>query len=124
MIAALIFIVLILSLCVFQIALSFGAPLGHYAWGGKHRVLPRKLRVSSALSIIIYLGMALVVASKTDLVEIIPQGSFLTALSWGVSAYLTLGVFMNAISRSKPERYTMTPVALILAACALVVALQ
>lgn len=124
MIAGLIFIVLIILLCVFQFALSFGAPLGHFAWGGKHRVLPRKLRVSSALSVIIYVGMALVIASKAGLVEVIPQGAFLTVLSWGIFAYLTLGVFMNAISRSKLERYTMTPVALILAVSALVVALQ
>lgn len=124
MAAALIFIVLIILLCVFQFALSFGAPLGHFAWGGKHRVLPRKLRVSSALSVIIYLGMALVIASKAGLVEVIPQGAFLTVLSWGIFAYLTLGVFMNVISRSKLERYMMTPVALILAVCALVVALQ
>ena len=124
MTAALIFIVFIVSLCVFQIALSLGAPLGHFAWGGKHRVLPKKLRVSSALSIIIYLGMALAIASKASLIELLPQGTYLTALSWGIFAYLTLGVFMNAISRSKSERYTMTPVALILALCSLVVALQ
>ena len=37
--------------------------------------------------------------------------------------YLALGVLMNAISRSKLERFIMTPVALVLAILALVVAL-
>jgi hypothetical protein len=36
--------------------------------------------------------------------------------------YLLLGVAMNALSRSKPERWTMTPVALVLAGCAFVLA--
>ena len=41
-----------------------------------------------------------------------------------VFGYLTLGVVMNAISRSKPERYAMTPVALALALLALLIALS
>jgi hypothetical protein len=42
--------------------------------------------------------------------------------AWVVAGFLSLGVVMNAISRSKPERFTMTPVALVLAASAYVVA--
>ncbi|HRN28494.1 MAG TPA: hypothetical protein PK890_02135 [Terrimesophilobacter sp.] len=42
---------------------------------------------------------------------------------WVVFGFLALGVLMKAVSRSKPERYTMTSVVLALAALALVIAL-
>jgi hypothetical protein len=35
--------------------------------------------------------------------------------TWILTAYFTLGVLMNGISRSKPERLVMAPVALLLA---------
>lgn len=41
---------------------------------------------------------------------------------WVVFGYLTLGTLMNALSRSKPERFVMTPVALSLAFLALIIA--
>jgi hypothetical protein len=42
---------------------------------------------------------------------------------WVIFAYFVLGIFMNAISRSKPERYTMTPVVIVLVVLGVVVAL-
>ena len=42
---------------------------------------------------------------------------------WVLTGYFALGIVMNAISRSKPERFTMTPVSLVLAGLCLVVAL-
>ena len=54
MAAALALTVLLALLAVFQLALALGAPLGHFAWGGAHRVLPRRLRIGSLVSIVIY----------------------------------------------------------------------
>ena len=44
--------------------------------------------------------------------------------AWVGVAYLALGIPMNAISRSKPERFTMTPVVIMLFGLALIVALS
>ncbi|MCC2307593.1 hypothetical protein [Cellulomonas chengniuliangii] len=41
--------------------------------------------------------------------------------AWVLTAYLAVGVIMNGISRSKPERAVMAPVALVLAVCSLIV---
>ena len=42
--------VVLAALAIFQLALVFGAPLGHFAWGGQHRVqaahMLRKLGVT------------------------------------------------------------------------------
>lgn len=109
-------------LVIFQLLLIAGAPLGHFAWGGQHKVLPTKLRVSSVFSIGIYAFIAALITSKAGIWQLIPQGSFLDIALWVVFGYLALGVGMNALSRSKPERYTMTPTALALAICLFVVA--
>ena len=42
---------------------------------------------------------------------------------WVLTGSFTLGVLMNATSRSRPERMLLTPVALLLAGRCLVVAL-
>ena len=42
---------------------------------------------------------------------------------WVLVAYFVLGVGMNGISRSKPERWTMAPLCAVLAVLTLVVAL-
>ncbi len=54
--------------------------------------------------------------------ELIPKGSFLNTVSWIIFGYFALGVALNAISRSKHERYTITPIVIILAVCAFLIA--
>ena len=110
-------------LSLLQLSLALGAPMGQFAWGGKYKVLPRNLRIGSILSLIIYLGIAICLLSKSGVYQIIPQGTLLNILVWVIFVFLVLGIFMNAISRSKRERYTMTPIVILLASCALTVAL-
>jgi hypothetical protein len=117
-------LVILTALSIFQIALIFGAPIGHFAWGGQHRVLPQRLRIGSLFSVAIYIGIAACILSKSGVYQVIPQGLILDILVWIIFGYLVLGVFMNAISRSKVERYTMVPTSLVLAICMFVVALN
>lgn len=114
LVAALATIVLT-GLTFFQIALAAGAPLGHLSWGGQNKVLPKKLRIASASSIALYILFALIALSKAGLVEIFPDGLFLTIMLWIITAYFYLGILLNGISPSKYERYVMTPVAATLA---------
>ncbi len=43
---------------------------------------------------------------------------------WVVFAFFVLSIPLNALSRSKAERYTMTPVVIVLAVLSLLVALS
>ncbi|HWM34118.1 MAG TPA: hypothetical protein VNR36_07750 [Pseudolysinimonas sp.] len=123
MLAAFLFTALLLLLATFQIALIAGAPLGRFAWGGQHEVLPARLRRGSVLAILIYAGMALIVLDRAGAISIFPAGAS-AVLVWVVFAYSCLSVVLNAISRSKPERYLMVPVSLALAVLSLLVALS
>jgi hypothetical protein len=124
MVAAVVAYVLLAALAVFQIALAAGAPLGHLAWGGKHRVLPRGLRIASAVSVLLYAFFAWIIAGAVagvdrfgDHIPEKPVGI------WVLTAYFGVGILANLASRSRPERFVMTPVAAVLCASCLVIAL-
>ncbi|MES2876149.1 MAG: hypothetical protein V4678_01635 [Patescibacteria group bacterium] len=112
------------ALCIFQLALILGAPLGKFAWGGANRVLPIKFRVASSVSIALYIIFSLFLVSKAGWLDVISDSRILDISMWVFSIYFLIGIAMNAVSRSKPERYLMTPVAAILAVSFLIVTLS
>jgi hypothetical protein len=122
MAAAIALTVILAVLAVFQLALALGAPIGRFAWGGQHRVLPTKLRIGSLVSIVIYAVIALLALDRSGAIDVVPDGVSTVGM-WIVFAYFVLGIPLNAISRSKPERYTMTPIVTLLAVLSLLVAL-
>jgi len=122
--AALAFCALMAALAVFQVALIAGAPLGRFAWGGQDRVLPRAKRIGSAVSVLLYVLFAFIVLERADVIQVLSD-SWLPAIgTWVLFGYFLLGVVMNALSRSKLERWTMAPLSLVLAVLTLVVALS
>lgn len=120
--AAVAFTAVMVALAVFQLALMAGAPIGHFAWGGQDRVLPRGKRIGSVISLVLYALFSLVVLQRAGLVEVLP-GVVVDVGIWVIVAYSALGILMNGISRSKHERYTMVPVCVVLTALSLVIAL-
>ncbi|WP_167146175.1 hypothetical protein [Actinomyces sp. ZJ308] len=121
-IALIVVLALLAALAVGQILAASGLPLGRFAWGGKHRVLPRGLRVASAVSVLVYAGLAALLLSRAG---ILPAGdsAAVIVLTWVAFAFFAASVALNAISRSPAERWTMTPTSLLLAAATLVIAL-
>ncbi len=122
--AAVVAYLLLGALAVFQIALAAGAPLGALAWGGGHHVLPRGLRIASAVSVLLDALFAWIISAAAARADqfgdhIPPEHPGI----WVLTAYFGLGVIVNLISRSRPERFVMTPVAALLCACCLVIAL-
>jgi hypothetical protein len=121
--AALIFCALLGALCVFQLALALGAPLGRFAWGGGHERLPTGFRIGSVISIGIYTLLGTIALQRAGLAQLFPE-DVATIGIWVIAGYLGLGILMNAISRSKPERYTMTPLVIVLCVLAIFIALS
>ena len=119
--SAVLALVVLAGLAVLQALLAAGRPYGHLAWGGQHRVLPRGLRIGSAVSIALYALFGWVVLGAAAGAPAAAR-AFEVGV-WVLTGYFTLGVLVNAASRSRPERLVMTPACLVLAACCLVVAL-
>jgi hypothetical protein len=81
------------------------------------------LRIGSVISVALYLVMATLLLSRA---AVIPgsESALVRVATWVLFAYFTLGILTNAISRSRSERLTMTPVSFLLAATTLVIALE
>ena len=110
------------ALAIFQLALALGAPLGRFAWGGQHRVLPARLRVGSAVAIVIYALIAVIALVRVGAIDVLPD-LLATVAMWVVFAYFVLGIVLNAASRSKAERAVMVPVTIVLAVLSFLIAM-
>ncbi|WP_262851300.1 hypothetical protein [Mumia quercus] len=121
MLAAWIVVAVLALLAAFQLALACGAPWGAFAWGGQARVLPASLRVGSALSIVLYAAFAVVVLDRSGEIDALADG-VASVGAWVVFVFAVLSVVVNALSRSRPERYTMTPTCVVLAVATFFVA--
>ena len=73
--AAIALTVILAALAVFQLALALGAPLGRFAWGGQHRVLPTGLRVGSLVSIVVYAVIVVLALDKVGLIDVVPDAA-------------------------------------------------
>lgn len=109
-------------LAVFQVLLIVGFPLGRFAWGGHNEVLPARLRLGSALSVLIYAAFAAVALDRSGLISLLPAPADVVAM-WIVAAYLLLSVLPNLASKSRDERRLMAPTSLVLASLAIAIAL-
>lgn len=107
-IASIVVTMIFVSIAVFQVLLSLGYPLGEFAMGGYHKILPKKLRIVSAVNALILLIMGLVFLQHTHVL----QGfNFISTnlLVWVITIFLGLNTIANLISRSRKERFVMTP---------------
>ena len=120
-IAAILAALILAGLICFQLLLAAGLPLGHYAWGGAHRVLPRSLRVGSVVAVFIYLAAAVGILQAASVIDL-GLSQLPRVAVWILAAFFGIGVVMNAISRSRKER-RMAFVAAALSALSAIVAL-
>jgi len=122
--APLAFCALLGALAVFQMLLILGLPLGRFAWGGQHAVLPARLRVGSAAAIVVYAVFAVVALDRGGLIPILPTPVIAVVAMWVIAAYLLFSLLPNLASKSKPEKLVMVPLSLLLTALAVVIALS
>jgi hypothetical protein len=119
-VAAAVAVVVLAGLAVLQLMVASGRPLGRFVWGGQHDVLPRRWRVGSAVSVLVYAAIAVVLLWRATTTAPVPGA--VTVAVWVLAGYFALGVALNGLSRSRSERLVMTPVCVALTACSVLVA--
>ncbi|AYF97720.1 hypothetical protein [Protaetiibacter intestinalis] len=123
-VAAIVAAVLYLGLVAFQLALALGAPWGRAAYGGQSAELSTALRVSSAIAVIVWSGVALVVLRRAGVTGWAPlPDAWLPVAVWVVVGLSAVAIVMNAITPSALERAIWLPVAILLFGSTLTVAL-
>lgn len=107
-----------------QLLLAAGFPLGQAAWGGQDQVLPTSLRWASLATVAVLALAIWVVLARAGLAAPGARSVFVGVTTWIFVGFLSLNTLGNIASSSATERYVMTPVALLLVVCFVVVALS
>jgi hypothetical protein len=87
-----------------QLLLIIGLPFGRFVWGGQNPVLPARDRVGSAVSIVVYVGFAVVTLERAALIPIVPPPFVVVVAMWLIALYLLLNVLPKLAIKSKHER--------------------
>ena len=105
---------LLVALAVMQVLLILGVPIGHYAWGGKHRILPPRQRIAAGVAIVLYAGFAALLLSRAG---ILSGGSSAPIVvgTWVLFGYAVFSLLPNLASKSSKERAVQVPVSIALA---------
>ncbi len=109
--------VLLLIVAIMEVLLIFGLPLGEFTMGGRYKVLPPMFRIFAASSVVLQLfGVAMLLQCGGLMVMWFP-GNVIKIICFVFAGFFAVNTFMNIISPSKKEKYVMTPLAVIEAAC-------
>ena len=113
----------IIGASVFSIViiLSFliicGLPLGELTMGGQYKVFPKKLRVILVTQLILQIFFVIIILQMGGVIPLWFSGNITRIICIIMAACLSLNTFMNFISKSKKEKFIMTPLSLISAIC-------
>ncbi|WLR46456.1 hypothetical protein LC065_12805 [Halobacillus litoralis] len=124
MITALIGSIALFSVAILYVLLASGFPYGDFAMGGKYKVLPKPMRVASAISVWIQLAAILFILQVGNVISIDFMAPMAKGACYFFALYLFLNTVMNALSNSNKEKLVMTPLSLITAVCFLITALN
>ena len=108
---------------VLSILMICGAPLGELTLGGGYKVLPKKLRWLLFAQLALQIAFVIVILQQGGIMPLWFPTLATKILCIVMAAYLTINTYCNAFSRSKKERYIMTPLSLTATICFWVVAL-
>src|SRR5690554_3388315 len=100
------------SLCLlfiipFQILLTLGFPLGKFSLGGKHKVLPVKLRYVSIVSVVILIMMIYLLLSLGGIIPLTHASKTYLYAGYMVCGYFILNTVVNLFSESPKEKYAI-----------------
>lgn len=103
------------------IVLSFliicGLPLGELTMGGQYRVFPGKLRIILVVQLILQMFSVIIILQAGGVIPLWFSENTTKIICIAMAAYLSLNTFMNFFSKSKKEKYIMTPLSAISAVC-------
>ena len=120
----------IIGACAFSIVIVLsiliicGVPLGELTMGGQHKVFPKKLRALLFIQLVLQVFFVIVILQMGGLIPLWFSVKVTKIIGIIMAVYLSLNTIMNFISKSKKEKYIMTPLSLISAVCFWVTALQ
>lgn len=109
------------------IVLSFliicGLPLGELTMGGQYKVFPKKLRIILMIQLILQMFFVVIILQMGGFMPLWFSYNTTKIICIVMVVYLSFNTVMNFISKSKKEKYVMTPLSAISAVCFWITAL-
>lgn len=102
---------------VLSILLICGLPLGELTMGGKYKVYPPKLRIVLVIQLVIQIFFVVIILQMGGYLPLWFSPNTTKVICMFMAVYLLLNTIMNFISKSKKERYIMTPLSAITTVC-------
>ena len=104
-------------IAIMTVLVACGLPLGEFTMGGQHKILPKKLRVVAVISVAIQIFAMIIILQARGFISLWLSFKVTKYICFFFAAYLSLNTVMNMISKSRKEKYVMTPLSLIAAIC-------
>ena len=99
------------------VLVACGLPLGEFTMGGQHKILPKKFRIVAVFSVVIQIFAIVIILQAGGFISMWLSFKLTKYICFFFAAYLSLNTIMNMISKSKKEKYVMTPLSLIAGIC-------
>ena len=106
------------------VLVACGLPLGEFTMGGQHKILPKNLRVVAVISVAIQIFAMNIILQAGGFISLWFSFKVTKYICFFFAAYLSLNTIMNMISKSRKERFVMTPLSLIVGICFWITAFQ
>ena len=104
-------------IAIMTVLVACGLPLGEFTMGGQHKILPKKFKVSAVISIAIQIFAMIIILQAGGFISLWLSFKVTKYICFFFAAYLSLNTIMNMISKSRKEKYVMTPILLIAGIC-------
>ena len=111
-------------IAIMTVLVACGLPLGEFTMGGQHKILPKNLRVAAVISVAIQIFAMIIILQAGGFIPLFFSIKLTKYICFFFAAYLSLNTIMNMISKSRKEKYVMTPLSLIAGICFWVTAFQ
>ena len=104
-------------IAILTVLVACSLPLGEFTMGGQHKILPKKLRVAAVISVAIQIFAMIIILQAGGFISLWLSFKVTKYICFFFAAYLSLNTIMNMISKSRKEKYVMTPLSLIAGIC-------
>lgn len=109
--------VILSVMMVLSILIICGLPLGELTMGGQYRVFPKKLRLVLITQLVLQIFFVIVLLQNAGFVSLWFSIKTTKIIGIVMAVYLSLNTVMCFISKSKKEKYIITPLSFVTAVC-------
>ena len=115
--------ILMLVVITISILLLCGLPLGELTMGGQYRVFPKKMKMLLVTQLVLQIFFVIIILQMGGYIPLWFSYNVTQIICIIMAVYLSLNTVVNFISKSKKEKYIITPLSLLTAICFWIIAL-